>query len=46
MTSIECQNLDEVEHALCEIRAMTAGGKLDEQLRQAASAIREKFKKE
>lgn len=46
MASIECQNLDEVEHALCEIRAMTLAGKLDEQLSQASATIRQKFRRE
>jgi len=44
MVSIECQNLDEVEHALCEVRGMVLAGKLDDQLQNASSAIREKFK--
>ena len=43
MTSIECENLDEVEHALCEVRAMTLAGVLDGQLDAASSAIRKKF---
>ncbi len=43
MGSIECQNLDEVEHALCEVRALVLAGKLDGQLLGAASAIRDKF---
>ncbi len=45
MVSIECQNLDEVEHALCEVRGMALAGKLDEQLEQVSSAIRKRFKK-
>lgn len=45
MVSIECQNLDEVEHALCEVRGMVLAGKLDDQLETASSAIRAKFKK-
>ncbi|MBX9898185.1 MAG: hypothetical protein K2Y17_09855 [Qipengyuania sp.] len=44
MGSIECQNLDEIEHALCEVRAMTLLGKLDEKLAAAASDIRRRFK--
>ena len=43
MVSIECQNLDEVEHALCEVRAMTLAGKLDEQLQTASTNIRKRF---
>ncbi len=46
MVSIECQNLDEVEHALCEVRGMVLAGKLDGQLETASSAIRDRFKKE
>lgn len=45
MASIECQNLDEVEHALCEVRAMTLAGKLDPQLEAASQEIRERFSK-
>ncbi|MEP3051805.1 MAG: hypothetical protein ABJP48_03585 [Erythrobacter sp.] len=45
MVSIECQNLDEVEHALCEVRGMVLAGKLDEQLEAASSAIRKRFEK-
>lgn len=46
MGSIECQNLDEVEHALCEVRAMTLVGKLDSQLSAASEEIRGKFLKD
>lgn len=45
MGSIECKTLDEVEHALCEVRAMTLAGKLDSQLGEASIMIREKFVK-
>ena len=45
MASIECGNLDEAEHALCEVRAMTLRGDLDGHLEAASTAIREKFKK-
>lgn len=45
MASIQCQNLDEAEHALCEVRAMTLAGALDGQLEAASLAIREKFTK-
>lgn len=45
MGSIECQNLDEVEHALCEVRAMTLAGKLDRQLESASQEIRVRFSK-
>ena len=45
MNTIECENLDEVEHALCEVRAMTLAGDLDSQLEIASSEIRSKFEK-
>ena len=45
MASIECANLDEAEHALCEVLAMTLAGDLDGQLKDASTAIREKFVK-
>lgn len=43
MTAIECENLDEAEHALCEVRTMTLNGDLDGQLEAASKAIRRKF---
>ena len=43
MVSIECQNLDEVEHALCEVRSLVLTGKVDEQLNIATKAIRKRF---
>jgi hypothetical protein len=43
MFSIQCSNLDEVEHSLCAIRAMTLKGDMDEQLALASKRIREKF---
>lgn len=43
MASIECGNLDEAEHALCEVRAMTLRGDLDAQLEVASNVIRKKF---
>ena len=46
MTSIECSNLDEVEHALCEVRVMTLAGALDSQLEAASTKIRMRFKNE
>ena len=46
MASIECENLDEVEHALCEVRAMTLAGDLDGQLEAASTAIRQKFERD
>lgn len=46
MVSIECENLDEVEHALCEVRTMVLAGKLDDQLEKASAAIRQRFQKD
>lgn len=46
MQSIECQNLDEVERALCEVRVMVLAGKLDDQLQAVSSDIRKRFTKE
>lgn len=43
MASIECENLDEAEHALCEVRAMALAGDLDNQLENASMTIRKKF---
>jgi hypothetical protein len=44
MFAILCQNLDEVEHAFCTIRAMVFKGDLDDQINKAATAIRSAFK--
>lgn len=44
MFSIQCSNLDEVEHSLCAIRAMTLKGDMDDQLALASKRIREKFR--
>lgn len=46
MGSIECKNLDEVEHALCEVRAMTLAGKLDGQLTRASAEISSRFQRQ
>lgn len=45
MSSIECQNLDEVEHALCQVRMLTLEGKLDNQLSDATIEIRSRFQR-
>lgn len=44
MYSIQCSNLDEVEHALCAVRAMILAGELDEQIGKAAETIRKGFR--
>ena len=43
--SIECKNLDEVEHALLTIRQMVMQGMFDEQLQKLAVKIRKRFEK-
>lgn len=45
MFSVECPDLDHVEHALCTIRAMVLNGDYDAQLTKASTDIREKFGK-
>lgn len=43
MFSVQCQDLDHVEAALCTVRAMVLQGDLDPQLAQASTDIRERF---
>lgn len=43
MFSVECPDLDQVEHALCTIRAMVLNGDFDPQLSKASADIRSKF---
>lgn len=43
MFSVECPDLDHVEHALCTIRAMVLNGDFDAQLTKASTDIRERF---
>lgn len=45
MFSIVCKNLDEVEHALCTIRAMVLDGQFDEHLKKVSSEIRNRLTK-
>lgn len=45
MFSVECLDLDHVEHALCTIRAMVLNGDFDAQLTKASTDIRERFQK-
>ena len=44
MFSIQCQDLDHVEAALCAVRAMILNGELDDQLVKASTDIRARFK--
>ncbi len=43
MFSVECPDLDHVEHALCTIRAMVLNGDFDIQLTKASTEIRSGF---
>ena len=43
MFSVQCQNLDEVEHALCTFRGMVLNGDLDDQLTRVSVDIRKRF---
>lgn len=43
MFSVECPDLDQVEAALCMIRAMVLNGDFDQQLNKASTDIRNKF---
>ncbi len=45
MFSIECPDLDHVEHALCTIRAMVVQGDFDEQITKVSAAIRKRFQR-
>ena len=44
MFSIKCSDLDQVEHALCTIRALVISGEFDTQLEKASAAIKSRFK--
>lgn len=44
MFAVQCADLDQVEAALCAIRAMIGQGDFDDQLAKASAAIRAKFK--
>lgn len=46
MFSIQCADLDQVEGALCTVRAMVLNGDFDDQLSKASSDIRQKFGRE
>lgn len=45
MFSIECPDLDHVEHALCTVRAMVLNGDYDTQLTKASNEIRTRFRR-
>lgn len=45
MFSVECPDLDHVEHALCTIRALVLNGDFDNQLAKVASDIRAHFQR-
>lgn len=45
MFSVECPNLDHVEHALCTIRALVLKGDFDIQLTKASTEIRARFQR-
>ena len=46
MFSVQCQDLDHVEAALCTVRAMVLQGDFDSQLQRASTAIRSRFARE
>ena len=45
MYSIVCKDLDEVEHALCTVRALVLDGQFDAQLTKVSSEIRQRLNK-
>ncbi len=45
MYSVACKDLDEVEHALCTIRAMVLDGQFDAHLKKVSSEIRNRLTK-
>ena len=44
MFSIQCQNVDEVEHVLCTFRGLVLNGELDDHLVRISGEIRKRFK--
>ena len=46
MFSVQCQDLDHVEAALCRVRAMVLQGDFDAQIQKASTDIRSRFVKE
>ena len=45
MFSVQCKDLDEVEHVLCTFRGMVLNGELDEHLSKVSQNIRKRFGK-
>lgn len=45
MFSVQCQNLDEVEHVLCTFRGMVLKGNMDDLLTLTAREIRKRFER-
>jgi hypothetical protein len=45
MFSVQCQNLDEVEHVLCTFRGMVLNGDIDGSIMNEAIRIRQKLNK-
>ena len=43
MFSVQCQDLDEVEHVLCTFRGMILNGDMDDLLSRTAVEIRKRF---
>jgi len=43
MFSVQCQNVDEVEHVLCTFRGMVLNGELDNHLVRVSGEIRKRF---
>lgn len=44
MFSIQCQNLDDVEHVLCTFRGMVLNGDIDDHLVRVSGEIRKRFR--
>lgn len=43
MFSVQCQDLDEVEHVLCTFRGMVLNGEMDDHLTRVSMDIRKRF---
>jgi hypothetical protein len=43
MFSVQCQNLDDVEHVLCTFRGMIFQGEMDDHLTRVSRDIRKRF---
>jgi hypothetical protein len=44
MFSVQCENVDEVEHVLCTFRGMVLNGDMDDHLVRVSGEIRKRFK--